>query len=682
MFAPLMGFTLSQFVPNFLDIVIPLNESRPHQIPALTEYFVDPEEYFYFIFIHINLVVYVGTLAIIANETVIIIALHHICALFKIVSYRLNNTYHHDAASQYSDHSRQCVTDESVISVIKAHKNALEFANAFLHNFPTAYFTLLSLAVVSITLCLYRLQQALLLMDDIPELMNAVCHLTANLVYLFFANFLGQSVMDHSSSIFVDIYCAPWYTASLPAQHTLLFVMHRSAESCAISVGGIFVPCFEGFAMLTTCVTTKCTGDVLLKLLPYVVLSMVFFVKYASICFKTEVIIFIFEQMERNWHTLKDEDELEILKKYSEYSRLFSISFATAMLTPLICFTISQFVPNFLDIIMPLNESRPLLLPTSTEFFIDPEKYFYYILIHINVVVYIGTLAIIANETIIIIALHHICALFKIVSYRLNSTYRHDTASQYSDHSRQCVTDESVIGVIKAHKNALEFANAFLQNFPTAYFSLLSLGIVLITLCLYRLQQALLLMDDIPELVNAVCHLIAYVIYLFFANFLGQSMMNHSSSIFVDIYRIKTSLDTERLKTVISPDVLAYNDLAEAAKSHKGIIELVSRIKSLKELKIQAPVALFTLGQVGYIFFCNYMGQSIMDHSIMIFDRAYESDWYAAPVPAQKVLLFILQRSLKKQIIVVCGLFMPSLEGFVTLINTAVSYYMVIRSAR
>ncbi|KAG7213207.1 hypothetical protein KM043_002519 [Ampulex compressa] len=103
-----------------------------------------------------------------------------------------------------------------------------------------------------VTICfkIETLQQALLVMNDMPELLNAASHLSANLIYLFFTNFLGQSIMDHSSSIFTDAYCAPWYAISSPAQHMLLIAMQRSMEGWAISVAGVFVPCFEGFSMI------------------------------------------------------------------------------------------------------------------------------------------------------------------------------------------------------------------------------------------------------------------------------------------------------------------------------------------------------------------------------------------------------------------------------------------------
>lgn len=71
--------------------------------------------------------------------------------------------------------------------------------------------------------------------------------------------------------------------------------------------------------------------------------------------------------------------------------------------------------PCILDIIMPMNESRPHpLIPIMTEYFVDQEKYFYLILLHIDVATCIGAIAYIATGTMLIGYLKHACGMFKI----------------------------------------------------------------------------------------------------------------------------------------------------------------------------------------------------------------------------------------------------------------------------
>lgn len=56
----------------------------------------------------------------------------------------------------------------------------------------------------------------------------------------------------------------------------------------------------------------------------------------------------------------------------------------------------------------------------------------------------------------------------------------------------------------------------------------------------------------------------------------------------------------------------------------------------------------------------------------ILFYRIYRYDtlWYVAPLPIQKLLLFIL-KSLKDQHLLIAGMYVASLEGFATVINVS-----------
>jgi hypothetical protein len=44
----------------------------------------------------------------------------------------------------------------------------------------------------------------------------------------------------------------------------------------------------------------------------------------------------------------------------------------------------------------------------------------------------------------------------------------------------------------------------------------------------------------------------------------------------------------------------------------------------------------------------------------------YNTQWYIAPLKTQKLLLFVMQKSMRHSTIILGGLFVPSLEGFAT----------------
>ncbi|XP_018313157.1 odorant receptor 85b-like [Mycetomoellerius zeteki] len=92
---------------------------------------------------------------------------------------------------------------------------------------------------------------------------------------------------------------------------------------------------------------------------------------------------------------------------------------------------------------------------------------------------------------------------------------------------------------------------------------------------------------------------------------------------------------------------------------------------------------LYVVTHFCYMFFFNYIGQQVIDHSNNIFKKTYNSRWYAAPLNTQKCLIIITYQSMKTYTLTICfGLFVPSLEGFATLISKSLSFFMVLYSVR
>lgn len=79
-----------------------------------------------------------------------------------------------------------------------------------------------------------------------------------------------------------------------------------------------------------------------------------------------------------------------------------------------IILTIIQSWSIILNAVLPVNESRPHHLLIEVEYFIDQEKYFYLILLHICLATYIGTIAVASLGTSFFVLYQHICSIFRI----------------------------------------------------------------------------------------------------------------------------------------------------------------------------------------------------------------------------------------------------------------------------
>lgn len=87
MYFLLVSYIFVQFTSILLDIVIPLNESRPRELLFPAEYFIDQQKYFYVIIIHIFMgLFFIGT-SVIATESFSLANACHAFGLFKIARY-------------------------------------------------------------------------------------------------------------------------------------------------------------------------------------------------------------------------------------------------------------------------------------------------------------------------------------------------------------------------------------------------------------------------------------------------------------------------------------------------------------------------------------------------------------------------------------------------------------------
>jgi len=78
---------------------------------------------------------------------------------------------------------------------------------------------------------------------------------------------------------------------------------------------------------------------------------------------------------------------------------------------------IAQFWTEIFDIVLQINVSRSRIMPIMTEYFVDQEKYFYFILLWTNVTICVQAIVILAIGTTFITFFQYIHGMFKIARY-------------------------------------------------------------------------------------------------------------------------------------------------------------------------------------------------------------------------------------------------------------------------
>ncbi|XP_011634069.1 uncharacterized protein LOC105425153 [Pogonomyrmex barbatus] len=142
------------------------------------------------------------------------------------------------------------------------------------------------------------------------------------------------------------------------------------------------------------------------------------------------------------------------------------------------------------------------------EYFIDQEKYFYLILLHINITLYIGIVALLAIGSIFITYLQHTCGMFKIASYRIKHAMKIDFLQNINLKNKILIIKGIICAVI-IHREAMKLSKQLLSVFEIMFFCLIVDGVTCLSLNLFQVN--FLFSNSIYIIIYQNCSEIAYI---------------------------------------------------------------------------------------------------------------------------------------------------------------------------
>ena len=94
----------------------------------------------------------------------------------------------------------------------------------------------------------------------------------------------------------------------------------------------------------------------------------------------------------------------------------YFISFCVVYCFVALCLFLSMsLIPQLLDVVLPLNISRPILLTYPGYYSVDEREYFFYIFLHAIVSWEIAMTGIVAHDCIFVTYVEHVCSMFAVV---------------------------------------------------------------------------------------------------------------------------------------------------------------------------------------------------------------------------------------------------------------------------
>ncbi|KAG5316894.1 OR13A protein, partial [Acromyrmex heyeri] len=255
-------FLCMSLIPPLLDIVLPLNESRPILSVHPGYYFVDEKEYFFYIFWHAVVVWEIAVTGIVAHDCMLLTYIEHVCSIFALGGFRFErlmykcNEYESDTITVLHSHASDTFRKRIAFSVY-THRKALKFAQLIEDTFSITLALQIALNTVMISITLLQVLLYFSYCMEITQhnasvfiVVRYVVYVLSQLIHLFCLSFEGQKLIDHSLQTRDKIYNSLWYKTSPKSQRMLLFVMQKAFHPVFLSACKIYIFSRENFTMI------------------------------------------------------------------------------------------------------------------------------------------------------------------------------------------------------------------------------------------------------------------------------------------------------------------------------------------------------------------------------------------------------------------------------------------------
>ncbi|KAL7288684.1 hypothetical protein TKK_0017409 [Trichogramma kaykai] len=246
----LAGVSFSQMiiVPQMLDLVVPLNESRQRVTITMADFGIDSDQYFYTIYVTYCVVSVVSFFVLTSIDTMYTAIIHQILGIFNVVKYRLLNVQNANfGLNKGNDKTGRDITSLNVISAIRLHHKSLQFIDLIESTYRYCFLILIFICVIFLSF------GSITVLEAVSELYNFLrlgIVLFGVAVHLFYLSWPGQLVIDESSDVFRATYESTWYDMPKRTQVLIDIMMMRCRQPCSLTAGGLYVMSFENYGKI------------------------------------------------------------------------------------------------------------------------------------------------------------------------------------------------------------------------------------------------------------------------------------------------------------------------------------------------------------------------------------------------------------------------------------------------
>ncbi|XP_067204431.1 putative odorant receptor 85d isoform X2 [Linepithema humile] len=265
-----------------------------------------------------------------------------------------------------------------------------------------------------------------------------------------------------------------------------------------------------------------CEGDLqcIIRAVTSYVMSAICVVKVCTFQLNTRAIKNLTHHLFEDWKQLKTAEEYEIMKSYAKTGRQYCLIYFVYSCLAVFAFLSMTLIPYSLDIFLPLNESRPVLMPFFANWFVDFREYFFPIYVHSVVAWELIMSGLVAHDCLIMTFIEHICSIFSVVG---------------SVNVVQIFIDFASNIYFTTVMQKWKWLAQLLEKLCTVSF-FIQMFIVVVALSTTMTEVIRMETDGILESTRYALYSIGQLLHLFFLSFEGQKLIDHSLQIREKIY--------------------------------------------------------------------------------------------------------------------------------------------------
>ncbi|XP_072764273.1 uncharacterized protein [Anoplolepis gracilipes] len=272
----------------------------------------------------------------------------------------------------------------------------------------------------------------------------------------------------------------------------------------------------------------------------------------------------LLERMWNDWALQKTYDEIKIMHEHAETTKLWTLyyvgmfphmilrdcraffiidnkyiaiknNFIGLSYLGVTIYNIWLFMPEILDIISPMNESRPRIqLPyLHVEFFVDEERYFYFIRFLVCIITFVSPLMPLACSTLFMVLTQHVCAMCELQGYRAERLFSIVKNTKRCDLFRRAkISCEKITVFVRLHNSIIQFIG-IINSYYTIPCLMDLIGILFVaSITVFQILTII----QIEEALRSVILTILFLSYMFVFNYMGEKVTNQSSNMCEKVY--------------------------------------------------------------------------------------------------------------------------------------------------